>query len=127
MLHNLTYVLLPALWVLPEPVSRVGDGRYEVARGLVAEKTGHGGVGRQDVPVARDPADAHGGILEDRTVLLLGPVAHPEEASSNLAAAPDFPGAPSSGFETGDSGSSSGITATTLSLDGTPIGGHARL
>src|SRR5215207_2623395 len=64
--------LLPAFRFYVKLVPDVGDGPKQLLGRLVAQHPGHRGVRRQKPSVDRALEDSFDGILEDRTVLLLG-------------------------------------------------------
>src|ERR687897_721218 len=64
--------LLPASWLYVELVPDVGDGPEQLIGRLVAQHPGHGGIRRKEPSVDRGLEDPFDGVLEDRTVLLLG-------------------------------------------------------
>src|SRR5215211_3085186 len=64
--------LLPAARFCVELVPDVGDGPKQLLGRLVAQHPGHRWVRRQKPSVDRRLEDAFYGVLEDRTVLLLG-------------------------------------------------------
>src|SRR5215208_173142 len=64
--------LLPASRFYVKLVPDIGDGPKQLLGRLVAQHSGHRGVRRQKPSVDRCLVDPFDGILEDRTVLLLG-------------------------------------------------------